>query len=113
MFTAKQYRAKAAESAESGKQSNDPGEIRKYQRLEKSFTELAKNEDWLANNFDKIIHSNDILIRVTTAERVPMSPRARSVFFAALAPPSSCIGARFQRRSSGSSSIPQGQWETC
>jgi hypothetical protein len=60
MFTAKQYRAKAAESAESGKQSNDPGEIRKYQRLEKSFTELAKNEDWLANNFDKIIHSNDI-----------------------------------------------------
>ena len=52
MFTAKQYRAKAAESAESGKQSNDPGEIRKYQRLEKSFTELAKNEDWLANNFD-------------------------------------------------------------
>jgi hypothetical protein len=28
--------------------------------LEKSFTELAKNEDWLANNFDKIIHSNDI-----------------------------------------------------
>ena len=28
--------------------------------MEKSFTELAKNEDWLANNFDKIIHSNDI-----------------------------------------------------
>jgi hypothetical protein len=26
MFPAKQYRAKAAESAESGKQSNDPGE---------------------------------------------------------------------------------------
>jgi hypothetical protein len=60
MFKAKQYRAKAAESAESLKHTNDPGEIREFQRLEKSFTALAKNEDWLANNFDKVIHSGDI-----------------------------------------------------
>ena len=60
MFKAKQYRAKAAESAESLKHTNDPGEVREFQRLEKSFTALAKNEDWLANNFDKIIHSDDM-----------------------------------------------------
>ena len=60
MFKAKQYRAKAAESAESLKHTNDPGEVREFQRLEKSFTALAKNEDWLANNFDKVIHSGDI-----------------------------------------------------
>jgi rubrerythrin len=60
MFKAKQYRAKAAESAESLKHTNDPGEISEFQRLEKSFNALAKNEDWLADNFDKIIHSDDI-----------------------------------------------------
>jgi hypothetical protein len=60
MFKAKQYRAKAAESAESLKHTNDPSEIREFQRLKESFTALAQNEDWLANNFDKIIHSQDI-----------------------------------------------------
>jgi hypothetical protein len=28
--------------------------------LKESFTALAQNEDWLANNFDKIIHSQDV-----------------------------------------------------
>jgi len=60
MFKAKQYRAKAAESAESLKHTNDPGEISEFQRLEKSFNALAKNEDWLANNFEKIIRSDDM-----------------------------------------------------
>jgi len=60
MFKAKQYRAKAAESAESLKHTDDLGEIREFQRLKESFTALAKNEDWLANNFDKVIHSGDI-----------------------------------------------------
>ena len=63
MFKAKQYRAKAAESAESLKHTNDPGEIREFQRSEKSFTALANNEDWLANNFEKIIHSDDIAVQ--------------------------------------------------
>jgi hypothetical protein len=40
--------------------TNGPSEIREFQRSKKSFTELAQNEDWLANNFDKIIHSQDI-----------------------------------------------------
>ena len=60
MFTAKQFRAKATESAESLKHTDDPGEIREFQRSKASFTALAENEDWLANNFDKIIRSQDI-----------------------------------------------------
>lgn len=60
MFKARQYRAKAAESAESLKHTDVPSEIREFQRSKESFTALAQNEDWLANNFDKIIHSQDI-----------------------------------------------------
>jgi hypothetical protein len=60
MFTAKQFRAKAAESAESLKHTDVPSEIRKFQRSKASFSALADNEDWLANNFDKIIRSQDI-----------------------------------------------------
>jgi hypothetical protein len=59
MSTAKQFRAKAAESAESLKHTVVPGEIREFQRSIDSFKALAENEDWLANNFDKIIHSGD------------------------------------------------------
>ncbi len=60
MFTAKQFRAKAAESAESLKRTDVPSEIRELQRSKESFSLLAQNEDWLANNFDKIIKSQDI-----------------------------------------------------
>ena len=57
MFTAKQFRAKAAESAESLKHTDVPSEIRELQRSRESFAALAANEDWLADNFDKIIRS--------------------------------------------------------
>jgi hypothetical protein len=60
MFNAKHYRAKAAESAESLKHTDDPNEIRELQRSKESFTALAQNEDWLAHEFDNIIHSQDI-----------------------------------------------------
>jgi len=59
MFTAKQFRAKAAESAESLKLTDVPSEIREFQRSKESFAALAENEDWLANNFDKTIQSQD------------------------------------------------------
>ncbi len=61
MFTAEQFRAKAAESAESIKSTDVPNEIRKFQQLVQSYSLLAKNEDWLADNFDKMIRSQDIL----------------------------------------------------
>ena len=59
MFTAKYFRAKAAEFAEALKDTDVPSEIREFQRSEQSFNALAEDEDWLANNFDKIIHSQD------------------------------------------------------
>jgi hypothetical protein len=59
MFTAKHFRAKAAESAEALKDTDVPSEIREFQRSEESFNALAENEDWLANNFNKIVHSQD------------------------------------------------------
>ena len=69
MFTAKQFRAKAAESAESLKHTDVPSEIRKFQRSKESFNALAENEDWLANNFDKIIRSQDIAPENDVAEK--------------------------------------------
>ena len=69
MFTAKQFRAKAAESAESLKHTNVPSEIRELQRSRQSFSALAENEDWLANNFDKIIDSQGIPSQDDDAEK--------------------------------------------
>jgi hypothetical protein len=59
MFTAEQYRAKATEYAELLKIAVAPSEIIELQRRKQSFTLLAQNEDWLAHNFDKIIHAQD------------------------------------------------------
>jgi hypothetical protein len=61
MFKAEQFRAKAAESAESLKHTEVPSEIREFQRSMQSFSQLAQNEDWLAANFEKMIHSRDTL----------------------------------------------------
>ena len=60
MFTADQFRKKAAEFAELTKTTNVPSKIREFQRSKQSFSNLAKNEDWLADNFDKMIRSRDI-----------------------------------------------------
>ena len=116
MFTAKQYRAKAAESAESLKHTDVPSEIREFQRSMESFTELAQNEDWLANNYDKIVHSQDVPSQyevVGTPSTARLSPRTRSIFFAASARPSSCSGTRSRRSCNVSFSIPPARWGTC
>ncbi len=49
MFTAEQYRAKAAESPRS------PNETREFRHLERVYTRLAENEEWMAVNIDKTI----------------------------------------------------------
>jgi hypothetical protein len=59
MFTAEQYRAKAAEYARLGKQTDSPPAAREFHDLERSFTELADNEQWLADNYTKTIHAAD------------------------------------------------------
>jgi len=57
MFTAKQYRAKAIEYAKLVKIANGQTEAREYQRLERSFAELADNAQWMIDNHGKIAHA--------------------------------------------------------
>ena len=60
MFKAEQFRAKAAQSAESMKNTDIPSEINKFHQSMESFSLLAQNEDWLADNYDKMLHSQDM-----------------------------------------------------
>jgi hypothetical protein len=57
MCTAKQYRAKAAEYKERADMAITPNEKRELQDLERSFSTLADNEQWLSNNSDKTVHA--------------------------------------------------------
>jgi hypothetical protein len=57
MFTPKFYRAKAAEFGELAK-TGDPEKSAEYRKRERSFTSLADNEDWLAQNFEKTLHGS-------------------------------------------------------
>jgi hypothetical protein len=54
MSTAKQYRAKAAELAELLKTTSSPAEIRELRQLEHSYLTLAENEEWMADNLEKM-----------------------------------------------------------
>jgi hypothetical protein len=54
MLTADQYRAKAAEYTELLKAASLPAEGREFRRLERSYLVLAENEEWIADNRDKI-----------------------------------------------------------
>jgi len=54
MFTAKQYRVKAAEYTELLKTTSLPAEIREFRKLEQSYLTLAENEEWMADNREKI-----------------------------------------------------------
>src|SRR5258708_33328727 len=53
-FTAKQYRAKAAEYTELLKAPSLPAETREFRKLEQSYLTLAENEEWMADNLKKI-----------------------------------------------------------
>jgi hypothetical protein len=56
MFTAEQYRAKAAEfRALLTNTSRSPNETREFRNLEKTYTTLAENEEWMAVHIDKTI----------------------------------------------------------
>jgi len=57
MFSSKQYRAKAAEYVVLANKTDAPNEIREFMDLEQSFTALADNEEWLEQNFDKVIRT--------------------------------------------------------
>lgn len=57
MFTPEQYRAKAAEYSELVRATTAPNEVREFQELERSFTTLADNEQWLADNHHRTLHA--------------------------------------------------------
>ncbi|MBI4274017.1 MAG: hypothetical protein HY659_04890 [Rhizobiales bacterium] len=59
MFIPTQYRAKATEYGKLVKTTDLPHEVREFQELERCFTELANNEEWLADNFDKAVRAPD------------------------------------------------------
>src|SRR5579864_8225833 len=77
MFKIKKYRAKSEEYGDLIKGSSDPSQIRKFQDSKDSFSSLADNEEWLSNNFDKMVHvptdgkaSHNHITLATEEERV-------------------------------------------
>ncbi len=54
MLTTEQHRAKATEYAELLKAASLPAEVHEFRRLERSYLMLAENEEWMADNRDKI-----------------------------------------------------------
>jgi len=66
MLTAAQYRAKAAEYAELLKAASLPAEVHEFRRLERSYLMLAENEEWMADNRDKINTRVQTKIRMAT-----------------------------------------------
>lgn len=57
MFTAGQYRAKAAAYEELTSKAGSAQETKEFRKLERSFTTLADNEDWLAENYDRTLNA--------------------------------------------------------
>ena len=53
------HRSEATEATEALKRTDLPNEIQELRRSKNSFNALADNEEWLADNFKKIIHSHD------------------------------------------------------
>jgi len=59
MFKSDGYRAQKAEFAEMATATTDPDELRSRQERERSLTELANNEQWVADNHDNILHASE------------------------------------------------------
>jgi hypothetical protein len=68
MFTAKQYRAQASEYAKLAGIANGPNEVQEFQRLERSFTELADNAQWVTDNHGKTVHATEHVAASLTAD---------------------------------------------
>jgi len=55
MFTAEQYRAKAAAYRGLLDNARSPSETKEFRDLEQTFTTMADNAEWLARNTDKVV----------------------------------------------------------
>jgi hypothetical protein len=74
MFSTEQYRVKVGEYAELSGIANDANALREFQRLERSFTELADNAQWVTDNHSKIVPAAE----PTAAPLAPDVPAQRS-----------------------------------
>jgi hypothetical protein len=62
MFSAEQYRAKAAEFRTLLTDiQRSPNETSEFRNLEQTYTTLAENEEWMAINIDKTIQQREDL----------------------------------------------------
>jgi hypothetical protein len=59
MSTPEQYRAKAAKFTDLARAGNTPHEVLEFQKQERTFTALADNEQWLADNHDRAVHASE------------------------------------------------------
>jgi hypothetical protein len=57
MYTAEQYGARALEYFQLVKIAKSPTEVSEFRRLERTFTELADNAQWAADNYEKTLHT--------------------------------------------------------
>ena len=57
MSKTEEFRAQADEYRELGDKTDVGGKAREFQKLEQSFTTLADNEQWLADNQDKTVQA--------------------------------------------------------
>jgi hypothetical protein len=113
LFQGKAISRKSGRKRRIAQHTNVPNEIREFQRSKKSFTELAQNEDWLANNFDKIIHSQDILPQDddagTPAAREPVAESEERILVRCLGAAGHHAMEHDSNEASANSSIPQAQ----
>ena len=70
MFTAEQYRARASEYAKLVGRANGPNELQEFQRLERSFTALADNAQWMTDNRGNMVQATEHV----TAPLTPAAP---------------------------------------
>jgi hypothetical protein len=68
MFNAEQYRAQASEYAKLVGIANGSNETQEFQRLQRSFTELADNAQWVTENRDKTVHATEHVAALLTAD---------------------------------------------
>jgi hypothetical protein len=57
MYTAEEYRARALEYSRLVKIAKSPTEVTEFRRLERTFTKLADNAQWAADNYKKALHT--------------------------------------------------------
>ena len=59
MFTAEQYRAKAIEYSKLGRTASGVGELREFERLERSFAELVDNTQSVTEPRDPMMRARE------------------------------------------------------